>query len=59
MQEFSIMKSCKVFISPPKAPINKKIIWTTPMHSWIKINIDGVAVKNPDKAAAGGIFRNS
>ena len=29
------------------------------MHFWIKINTYGVAVKNPEKAAAGGIFRNS
>jgi len=52
MQEFSIMKSCKVFIRPPKASITKEIIWSPPLHSWIKINTDGAAIKNPNKAAA-------
>jgi len=59
MQEFIIMKSCKVNIRPPKAPAIKEVIWTPPMHSWIKINTDGAAIKKPTRAAAGGIFRNS
>jgi len=28
------------------------------LPSWIKINTDGAATKNPSRAAAGGIFRN-
>jgi len=39
--------------------ITKEIIWSPPLHSWIKINTDGAAIKNPNKAATGGIFRNS
>jgi ribonuclease HI len=57
--EFTIMKSCKVNIRPPRAPSIKEIIWAPPLPSWIKINTDGAAIKNPSRAAVGGIFRNS
>jgi len=57
--EFTIMKSCKVNIRPPRAPSIKEIIWSPPLPSWIKINTDDAAIKNPARAAAGGIFRNS
>lgn len=57
MLEFTIMKACKVNIKPPKAPIIKEVIWSPPLHSWIKINTDGASTKNPIKASAGGIFR--
>ncbi|XP_039682967.1 uncharacterized protein [Medicago truncatula] len=57
--EFTIMKSCKVNIRPPRAPSIKEIIWSPPLPSWIKINTDGAATKNPSRSVAGGIFRNS
>ena len=53
------MNSCKVNIRPPRAPSIKEIIWSPPLPSWIKINTDGAAIKNPARAAAGGIFWNS
>jgi len=59
MLEFTIMKACKVNINPPKAPIIKEVIWSPPPHTWVKINTDGASAKNPIKASAGGIFRNS
>lgn len=59
MLEFIILKACKVQIRHPRAPIIKEVIWSPPLSSWIKANADGAATKNPSKAAAGGIFRNS
>ena len=58
MHEFSILKSCKVNIKPPRAPIIKEVIWPPSTISWIKINIDGAFVKYPNRALTGGIFRN-
>lgn len=57
--EFTIMKACKVNIKPPKVVIVKEVIWAPPMNCWVKVNTDGTSVKNPTRAAAGGIFRNS
>jgi len=59
MQEFSILKACKVTIRPPRAPTIKEVIWSPPLASWIKVNTDGAATKNPLEASAGGIFRNA
>lgn len=59
MQEFRILKTFKVNIKPPRAPIIKEVIWAPPMTTWIKANTDGAATKHPNRAAAGGIFRNS
>lgn len=58
MYEFTIFKACKVNIHPPKAPIIKEVIWTPPIQNWMKVNTDSAAVKNPDRAAAEGIFRD-
>jgi len=35
------------------------MIWHPPIINWTKVNASGVVVKNPLKAACGGIFRNS
>jgi len=59
MQEFRFLKACKVNIRPPRAPTIKEVIWSPPLTSWIKANIDGASTKNPIKAFLGGIFRNS
>ena len=59
MQEFTFLKACKVKIRPPRAPTIKEVIWIPPLTTWIKVNTDGAATKNPCKASAGGIFRNS
>ena len=58
MLEFSILKACKVNIKPPRASLIKEVIWAPPMLSWVKVNIDGASIKNPTRAATGGIFRN-
>jgi len=34
-------------------------LWHPPRFNWFKVNTDGAVVKNPLKAACGGIFRNS
>ena len=57
MQEFSILKGCRVKIKPPRAPIIKEVFWSPPLHSWIKVNIDGAAISG--KASVGGLFRNA
>lgn len=59
MLEFTIFKACKVSIKPPRTPLLKEVIWAPPLNSWVKINTDGASIKNPTRAAAGGIFRNS
>jgi len=59
MLEFTILKACKVNIKPPRASLIKEVNWAPPMHSWVKVNTDGTSIKNPTRAAAGGIFRNS
>jgi hypothetical protein len=59
MHEFSFLKACKVKIRPPRAPTIKEVTWAPPLTFWIKANTDGASTKNPCKASAGGIFRNS
>jgi hypothetical protein len=39
--DFSILKSFKVDINPPRASIIKEIIWSPPMFSWVKCNTNG------------------
>jgi len=58
MIEFRILKHFKVAIHPPNAPQIKEVIWSPPIFNWIKVNTDGAALKNPEKASAGGIFRD-
>ena len=59
MTEFVILKTLKINIHPPKAPIIKEVIWHPPITNWMKANTDDVVVKNSPKIAYGGIFRNS
>jgi len=59
MLEFTILKACKVMVKPPQAPSIKEVLWSRPINTWIKVNTDGASTKNPVKASAGGIFRNS
>lgn len=59
MLEFTILKACKVNVKPPRAPNIKEVLWSPPINSWIKVNTDGASTKNPCKASAGGIFRDS
>jgi ribonuclease HI len=37
----------------------KEVIWYPPISNWMKVNTDGSLLKNPTRAACGGIFRNS
>lgn len=59
MTEFVILKAFRINIHPPKAPSIKEVLWQPPIFHWIKANTDGVMVKNPTRAASGGIFRDS
>src|ERR1044072_9095692 len=58
IREFMILKLFKIDIHPPKAPDIKEVIWCPPLISWVKVNTDGAATKNPQNASAGGIFRD-
>lgn len=59
MTEFVFLKALKINIHPPKATITKEVLWHPPLTNWLKVNTDGAVLKNPIKAACGGIFRNS
>ena len=59
MFEFMILKAFNIIIHPPKAPTIKEVLWQPPLSNWTKVNTDGVLVKNPMKAACGGIFRDN
>jgi len=43
----------------PRDPSIKEVIWSHPLHYWIKCNIDGASIENPGNSAYGGIFRNN
>ncbi|GAU48070.1 hypothetical protein TSUD_324930 [Trifolium subterraneum] len=58
IRDFTILKTFKVTIHHPKAPIIKEIIWQPPQHHWTKCNIDGACTCNSSNASCGGIFRN-
>ena len=32
--------------------------WEKPLWGWLKLNSDGSAINNPDKAGGGGLFRD-
>jgi hypothetical protein len=55
--DFEILKFFKVSIHHPKAPKIIEMIWSPPMHGWIKCNTDVTSVGNPGNAACAGIFR--
>ncbi|XP_058783723.1 uncharacterized protein LOC131658448 [Vicia villosa] len=59
VHDFIILKSFKVSIRPPKAPVIMEVIWKPPPRNWIKINCDGVSSSSPGLSACGGIVRNS
>lgn len=59
MFEFTLLKSFKVDIHPPRAPLIKEVIWQPPIFHWVKANTDGALTKNPMKSSCGGIFRNA
>jgi hypothetical protein len=58
MLDFTILKFFKINIHHPKAPNIVEVIWTPPLSSWLKCNIDGSSLGNPGVAASAGIFRN-
>ena len=47
-----------VSVHHPKAPIIKEMIWSPPLHLWVKCNIDGASNGNPGNSACGRIFRD-
>lgn len=55
----TILKTLKVDIKLPKAPIVKEVVWFPPNLHWTKGHTDEAAVRNPDQASARRIFRNS
>jgi ribonuclease HI len=58
VRDFTIIKTFNVSTHQPRAPIIKEVIWSPPLQSWIKCNIDGASIGNPGNSACGGIFRN-
>ena len=32
--------------------------WEKPLRGWLKLNTDGLAMKNPDRAGGGGLIRD-
>jgi len=42
-----------------RAPRIKEISWQLPVFNWIKFNIDGASVGNPNPSSCGGIYRNN
>lgn len=59
MTKFSILKTFKVDIHPPRAPLIKEVIWFPLIPPWIKCNIDGSSINNFYVASARAVFRNS
>ena len=58
-RNFVSSKLEKSTLKPPKAPSIIEVIWSPHFPSWIKVNTDRASTKNPVKASARGIFRNS
>jgi hypothetical protein len=56
--EFVILKAVNIQIHPHKAPLIKEVLWSPPTRHWMKVITDGAVVRNPAKAAYGGIFRD-
>jgi hypothetical protein len=53
IREFVILKAVNIQIHPHKAALIKEVLWSPP-----KVNTHRVVVRNPAKAAYGGIFRD-
>lgn len=58
ISDFILIKAFKVNIKPPKHPDIIEVIWTSSALDWIKINIDGASIGNPESSSYGGIFIN-
>jgi len=58
IRDFAIIKKFNVSTHHLRAPIIKEVIWSPPLQSWFKCNIDGASNGNPGNSACGGIFRN-
>jgi hypothetical protein len=56
IRDFTILKTFKVTIHHPNAPVVKEIIWNPPLYNWTKCNIDGACSQG--KASCSDIFRN-
>jgi ribonuclease HI len=56
IRDFTILKTFKVTIHHPNAPVVKEILWQPPLHSWTKCNIDGACSQG--LASCSGVFRN-
>jgi ribonuclease HI len=56
IRDFTILKTFKVTIHHPAAPVIKEIFWNPPLQNWSKCNIDGACSQG--KASCSGIFRN-
>jgi ribonuclease HI len=56
--DFEILKFFKIDIHHPRPPKVIEVLWSLPLHGWLKCNIDGTSLGNPGPAACGGVFRN-
>jgi len=57
MIDFQVLKKFNIHIHPPRALVIKEVMWSPPLHNWIKGNSDGSATST--SSACGIIFRNS
>jgi len=57
MIDFQVLKKFDIQIHPPRAPVIKEVLWSPPLHNWIKGNSDGSTTST--SSACGIIFRNS
>jgi ribonuclease HI len=56
--DFEILKFFKIDIHHPRPPKVIEVLWSPPLHGWLKCNTDGTSLGNPGPAACGGVFRN-
>ncbi|XP_058760291.1 uncharacterized protein LOC131633606 [Vicia villosa] len=58
ISNFVMLKRFDVNLNPSKTIDSFDVLWTPPLQTWIKCNIDGEAKGTPWKAVCGGIFRD-
>jgi ribonuclease HI len=58
MRDFSFLKLFQITIHHPRPTVLKEVLWTPPMPSWYKCNIDGAFCGSSGNASCGGIFRD-
>ncbi|XP_058726868.1 uncharacterized protein LOC131598268 [Vicia villosa] len=58
ISNFTVLKNFNISIRPSKALTTMNVLWTPPLHGWLKCNVDGVACGFPWTSACGGIFRD-